>query len=54
MGKTQLTIALAIRHRQDYDSVFWLNGVSEATLKDSFRVAGDAIFRCTGCSNAVG
>jgi hypothetical protein len=44
MGKTQLAIAFAIRHRQEYESVFWLNAVSEATLKDSFRLVAEAIF----------
>lgn len=44
MGKTQLAIAFAKRHRQEYDSVFWLNAASEATLKDSFRIAAEAIF----------
>ena len=44
MGKTQLAIAFATRHRQEYDSVFWLNAASEATLKDSFRLVAEAIF----------
>ncbi|KAK5242171.1 hypothetical protein LTR40_007662 [Exophiala xenobiotica] len=44
MGKTQLAIAFTERHRQEYDSVFWLNAASEATLKDSFRLVTEAIF----------
>ncbi|KAK5399987.1 hypothetical protein LTR06_011353 [Exophiala xenobiotica] len=44
MGKTQLAIAFATRHHQAYDSVFWLNATSEATLKDSFRLVAEAIF----------
>lgn len=44
MGKTQLAIAFAKRHHKEYDSVFWLNAASEATLKDSFRLAAEAIF----------
>jgi hypothetical protein len=44
MGKTQLAIAFAKRHHQEYDSVFWLNAASEATLKDSFRLVAEAIF----------
>ncbi|KIW32510.1 uncharacterized protein PV07_04047 [Cladophialophora immunda] len=44
MGKTQLAIAFAKRHQQEYDSIFWLNAASEATLKDSFRLVAAAIF----------
>ncbi|KAK5215429.1 hypothetical protein LTR96_011307 [Exophiala xenobiotica] len=44
MGKMQLDIAFATRHHQDYDSVFWLNATSEATLKDSLRLVAEAIF----------
>ncbi|RMZ79634.1 hypothetical protein DV737_g3329, partial [Chaetothyriales sp. CBS 132003] len=44
MGKTQLAIAFAKRHHQEYDSVFWLNAASETTLKDSFRLVAEAIF----------
>lgn len=44
MGKTQLAIAFAQRHQDDYESIFWLNAASEATLKDSFRLVAEAIF----------
>ncbi|KAH0847400.1 hypothetical protein FOPE_00699 [Fonsecaea pedrosoi] len=44
MGKTQLAIAFAKRHYQEDESIFWLNATSEATLKDSFRLAAEAIF----------
>ncbi|KAK5527654.1 hypothetical protein LTR23_011228, partial [Exophiala sp. CCFEE 6169] len=44
MGKTQLAIAFAKRHHTEYDSVFWLNAASEATLEDSFRLVAEAIF----------
>ena len=44
MGKTQLAIAFAKRHHKEYDSVFWFNAASEATLKDSFRLVAEAIF----------
>ncbi|KAK5547272.1 hypothetical protein LTR46_012018, partial [Exophiala xenobiotica] len=44
MGKTQPAIAFAKRHHTEYDSVFWLNAASEATLKDSFRLVAEAIF----------
>lgn len=43
MDKTQ-AIAFAKRHQHEYDSVFWLNAASEATLKDSFRLVAEAIF----------
>jgi Cdc6-like AAA superfamily ATPase len=44
IGKTQLVIAYANRHRDDYKSVFWLNAASEATVKDSFRSIADRLF----------
>ncbi|KAL3470235.1 hypothetical protein BJX99DRAFT_239841 [Aspergillus californicus] len=45
IGKTQLAIAYAKSHRQLYDSVFWLNAESEATLKNSFLSIAKQIFR---------
>jgi NB-ARC domain len=36
-GKTQLAIAYAQHHCGYYDSIFWLNAVSEVTLKTSLR-----------------
>ena len=45
VGKTQLAIAYASHCQNDYESVFWLNAKSEATLKDSFRkVAVQIVF----------
>lgn len=44
IGKTQLAIAYAESGRGSYSSVFWLNAVSEATLKDSFRSIAGLIF----------
>ena len=44
IGKTQLAISYAKRHHYDYESVFWLNAVSEAALKDSFRIMAELIF----------
>jgi hypothetical protein len=44
IGKTQLAIAYAESGRGSYTSVFWLNAVSEATLKDSFRSTASLIF----------
>ena len=37
IGKTQLAIRYATRHRGRYTSVFWINATSETTLKASFR-----------------
>ena len=40
IGKTQLTIAYASRHRDNYSAIFWLNIKDEDSLKQSFaRVA---------------
>ena len=36
MGKSQLAIEFAKRHRSDYTAVFWLNAKTEDTLKRSF------------------
>ena len=44
VGKTQLAIAYAKRHHNVYQSVFWLNAASEATLKESFRTMAGLIF----------
>jgi hypothetical protein len=44
IGKTQLAIAYARRHRECYQSAFWLNASSEAALKDSFRSIAEIIF----------
>ena len=40
IGKTQLSIAYARKHQNDYTAVFWLNGQSRETLKQS--IAGIA------------
>jgi hypothetical protein len=37
IGKTQLAISFAKRHRSSYSSIFWLNATSEAALRTSFR-----------------
>ena len=36
MGKTQLAIAYAVRHRNDYSTVFWLNIKDEDSVQQSF------------------
>jgi len=35
IGKTQLAITYAVRHRHSYESIFWLNATSSKTLQDS-------------------
>ena len=37
IGKTQLAIAYAKRHRESYDSIFWINATSETTIRESLR-----------------
>jgi len=37
IGKTQLAITYAKRHRASYSSIFWLNATSPTTLKGSLR-----------------
>lgn len=36
IGKTQLAIAYAKRHKDNYSAMFWLNIKDEDTLKQSF------------------
>jgi Heterokaryon incompatibility protein (HET) len=44
IGKTQLAITYAKRHRHNYSAVFWLNIKDEDSLKQSFaRVAGQIL-----------
>ena len=45
IGKTQLTIAYAKRHRDNYSAVFWLNIKDEDSLKQSFAKAAKQILR---------
>jgi hypothetical protein len=45
IGKTQLTVAYAKRHRDDYSAVFWLNIKDEDSLKQSFAKAARQILR---------
>lgn len=37
IGKTQLAIAYAKQKQDHYDTTFWLDATSEATLKDGFK-----------------
>jgi hypothetical protein len=45
IGKTQLTIAYAKRHKDSYSAVFWLNIKDEDSLKQSFAKAAKQILR---------
>jgi hypothetical protein len=43
IGKTQLAITYAKRHRHSYSSIFWLNADTEATLNNSLRAVANRI-----------
>jgi hypothetical protein len=45
IGKTQLTIAYAKRHKDNYSAVFWLNIKDEDSLKQSFGKVARQILR---------
>lgn len=45
IGKTQLSIEYAKRHRNDYSAIFWLNINDESSLKQSFARVAKQILR---------
>ena len=45
MGKTQLAVAYAARHRDQYSAVFWLNARDETSLKQGFVRVAERILR---------
>jgi AAA ATPase domain len=45
IGKTQLTVAYAKRHKDNYSAIFWLNIKDEDSLKESFAKAAKQILR---------
>src|SRR5580658_2248015 len=45
VGKTQLTIAYAKRHKNNYSAIFWLNIKDEDSLRQSFAKAAKQIMR---------
>jgi hypothetical protein len=45
MGKTQLALAYAQRHRDDYSAVFWVNSKDVDTLKQGYAAAARCIYR---------
>ncbi|MCJ1360581.1 MAG: hypothetical protein MMC33_010589 [Icmadophila ericetorum] len=45
IGKTQLSVAYAKRHKDDYSAIFWLNIKDEDSLKQSFAKVARQILR---------
>lgn len=45
MGKTQLAITYARRHKEKYTAVFWLNANNEDSIKRSFRDVAQQVIR---------
>jgi hypothetical protein len=45
IGKTQLSLAYAKRHKDDYSAIFWLNIKDEDSLKQSFAKVAKQISR---------
>ncbi len=45
IGKTQLTVAYAKRHKDDYSAIFWLNIKDKDSLKQSFVKVAKRILR---------
>jgi NB-ARC domain len=48
VGKTQLAIAYTQRHRGSYESIFWLNAMSEVALKTSLRSMAERVMEVAG------
>jgi len=53
MGKTQLAITYAKRQKRFYESVFWLNASSKATLQQSLRSVAARIGILTATANSI-
>ena len=45
IGKTQLTVAYAKRHKNNYSAIFWLNIKDKDSLKQSFARVARQILR---------
>jgi ATP/maltotriose-dependent transcriptional regulator MalT len=45
IGKTQLTITYAIRHKDSYSAIFWLNIKDKDSMKQSFAIVAKQISR---------
>ena len=53
IGKTQLTIAYAKRHRNEYSASFWINIKDEDSIKQSFARASSQILRAYPSANRL-
>ena len=53
IGKTQLAIAYARRHKEKYTATFWLNANNKDSLKLSFRDAAQQVLRYHPLTNAL-
>jgi hypothetical protein len=45
MGKTQLALAYAQRHKDEYSAVFWVNSKSKDTINQGYAAAARRIYR---------
>jgi ATP/maltotriose-dependent transcriptional regulator MalT len=45
IGKTQLAVAYAKRHKANYSAIFWLNSKDEDLLKQSFAIVARRILQ---------
>ncbi|KAA6416359.1 MAG: Kinesin light chain [Lasallia pustulata] len=45
IGKTQLAVTFVKEHRDTYSAIFWLNGKNEGTLKQSFAVMANRLYK---------
>lgn len=45
IGKTQLAIAYAVRHKDDYSAIFWVNSKDEDSVRQSFAKIANQIAR---------
>ncbi|KAA6406627.1 MAG: TPR repeat protein [Lasallia pustulata] len=45
IGKTQLAVTFVKEHRDTYSAIFWLNGKNEDTLKQSFAVMANRLYK---------
>jgi hypothetical protein len=51
IGKTQLAVAYAKCHFDSYESIFWLNAVSEGALKTSLRLIAELLIEIAEYEN---
>ncbi|KAF5844167.1 hypothetical protein GGP41_002254, partial [Bipolaris sorokiniana] len=53
IGKTQLVVEFARKHQRQFSAVFWLDGSSEASLKQSFIDISQRLPRCELTADGV-